>query len=157
MKDRVRKVSIILVTFIIVFILHILYFKLTEGNCGGTPWLKKYIKEQEYFLAASYALSFAFMVFAFLKFKENRKRALKAAIGGGLLTVVLWFLCFLFGCCGSPMLIVYLNLIGLSALKLSKLVLLVMTIILIGMGYIWLIKKSPKNCCSGRPCKEDPK
>jgi hypothetical protein len=156
-KNKVRKVSITLATFIIIFILHIFYFKVTEGGCGGTSWLQKYIKEQEYFLGASYALSFAFITFAFLKFKGNRKRALKAAIGGGLLAVVLWFLCFLLGCCGSPMLVVYLNLIGLSALKVSKLVLLVMTIIFIGIGYIWLIKKSPKTCCNGRPCKEDSK
>ena len=157
MTDRLKKIIIPLVTFITVFLLHLLYFKLTEGTCGGIPWFQKYIKEQEHFLGISYALSFAFMAFAFLKFKENRKRAWKAAIGGGLLAVVLWFLCFLFGCCGSPMLIVYLNLIGLSSLKISKLALLVMTIIFIGIGYIWLIKKSSKGCCDGRPCKEDPK
>lgn len=157
MTDRVKKIIISLATFITAFILHLLYFKLTEGTCGGIPWFQKYVLEQEYFLGISYALSFAFMAFAFLKFKENRKHALKAAIGGGLLAVILWFLCFLFGCCGSPMLIVYLNLIGLSSLKVSKLALLVMTIIFIGIGYIWLIKKSSKACCNDRPCKEDPK
>jgi len=157
MTDKVKKVIIPLSTFISVFTLHLLYFKLTEETCGSIFWFQRYAKEQEYFLGISYALSFAFMAFAFLKFKENRKRALKAAIGGGLLAVILWFLCFLFGCCGSPMLIVYLNLIGLSSLKVSKLALLVMTIIFIGIGYIWLIKKSSKACCNGRPCKEDPK
>ena len=157
MTDKVKKTIIPLVTFITVFVLHLLYFKLTEGTCGSVSWFQRYVKEQEHFLGISYALSFAFMAFAFLKFKENRKNALKAAIGGGLLAVILWFLCFLLGCCGSPMLIVYLNLIGLSSLKVSKLALLVITIIFIGIGYIWLIKKSSKVCCNGRPCKEDPK
>lgn len=157
MTDKVKKTIIPLVTFITVFVLHLLYFKLTEGTCGSVSWFQRYVKEQEHFLGISYALSFAFMAFAFLKFKENRKNALKAAIGGGLLAVILWFLCFLLGCCGSPMLIVYLNLIGLSNLKVSKLALLVMTIIFIGIGYIWLIKKSSKVCCNGKPCKEDPK
>ena len=157
MTDRVKKTIIPLATFITVFVLHLLYFKLTEGTCGSVSWFQRYVKEQEHFLGISYALSFAFMAFAFLKFKENRKNALKAAIGGGLLAVILWFLCFLLGCCGSPMLIVYLNLIGLSNLKVSKLALLVMTIIFIGIGYIWLIKKSSKVCCNGRFCKEDPK
>ena len=157
MTDKVKKTIMPLATFITVFMLHLLYFKLTEGACGTISWFQKYIREQEYFLGISYALSFTFVTFAFLKFKENRKSALKAAIGGGLVAVVLWFFCFLFGCCGSPMLILYLNLIGLSSLKVSKLALLVMTIIFIGIGYIWLIKKSSKACCNGKPCKEDPK
>ena len=105
---------ILLVTFVIVFMLHLLYFKITEGTCGSDSWFQKYVNQQEHFLGISYALSFTFMAFAFLEFKENRKDALKAEIGGGLLAVILWFLCFLLGCCGSPMLIVYLNIIGLS-------------------------------------------
>jgi hypothetical protein len=157
MVKKIKEIIIPLVTFITVFMLHLLYFKLTQGACGSIAWFQRYIKEQEHFLGISYALSFAFMALAFLKFKENRKRALKAAIGGGLLAVVLWFICFLFGCCGSPMLIVYLNLVGLSSLKVSKLALLVMTIIFIGIGYIWLIKKSSRVCCNRKPCKEDPK
>jgi hypothetical protein len=97
------------------------------------------------------------MAFAFLKFKENRKVALKAAFGSGLLAIFLWFICFLFGCCGSPMLVVYLNLIGLSKLKVPKLILLIMTGVFIGIGYLWLIRKTPKGCCNGKPCKEDQK
>lgn len=155
--NKIRKVAIILATFIAIFMLHLFYFKVTEGDCGDIPWFQKYINEQEYFLGISYALSFAFMTFAFLKFKENRKAALKAAMGGGLLAILLWFLCFLFGCCGSPMLIVYLNLIGLSKLKVPKSVLLIMTVIFIGIGYIWLNRKSSKVCCGGKPCKEDEK
>lgn len=148
-------IIVISATFVSVFILHLIYFKLTEGTCGDIGWFQKYIKEQEYFLGISYGLSFAFMTFAFLKFKENRIVALKAAVGSGLLAILLWFLCFLFGCCGSPMLIVYLSLIGLSNLKVPKFVLLIMTTIFIGIGYIWLMRKSPKGCCGGKPCKED--
>ncbi len=155
MDNKVKKIIIPLVTFVILILLHLSYFKLTESSCAGTAWFQKYIKEREYFLGISYALSFTFMAFAFLKFKENRKAALKAAFGSGLLAVLLWFLCFLFGCCGSPMLVVYLNLIGLSKLKVPKLILLIMTIVFIGIGYIWLIKKTPKGCCDGKPCKED--
>lgn len=154
MTTKAKKIVIPLSTFIIVFILHIVYFKVTEGRCGDIFWLKKYIGEQEYFLGISYALSIAFVAFAFLKFKENRRKALKAAMGGGFFAIILWFLCLLFGCCGSPMLIVYLNLIGISSLKIPKFVLLVMTIIFIGIGYTRLIKKSPESCCNSKPCKE---
>ena len=157
MRARAKKIVIPLFTFIVVFILHTIYFKLTEGTCGDTTWFQSYIKEQEYFLGISCALSIAFVAFAFLKFKENRKRALMAAMGGGFLAIILWFLCFLFGCCGSPMLIVYLNLIGISGLKIPKLALLLMTVIFIGIGYIWLIKKLPESCCNDKPCKEEEK
>jgi hypothetical protein len=136
-------------------LLHLVYFKVTEGGCGSIPWIQKYINEQEYFLGISYALSFAFMAFAFLKFKEKRKEALKAAAGSGFLAVVLWLSCFFFGCCGSPMLIVYLNLIGISSLKVPKAVLLLMTITFVSIGYIWLRRESPVVCCNGKPCKED--
>lgn len=157
MENKVKKIIIPLTIFVIVFILHILYFKIAESSCAGNAWFQKYINEKEYFLGISYALSFAFMAFAFLKFQENRKVALKAAFSSGLLAIFLWFLCFLFGCCGSPMLVVYLNLIGLSKLKVPKLILLIMTIVFIGIGYIWLIKKTSKGCCNGKPCKEDQK
>lgn len=157
MTTKVKKAVITLSTFIVVFILHMVYFKLIEGACADTSWFKRYIQEQEYFLGISYALSIAFVAFAFLKFKENRRRALKAALAGGTLAIILWFLCFLFGCCGSPMLIVYLNLIGISSLKIPKLALLVTTIIFIVIGYLWLIKKSQESSCHGKPCKEDEK
>lgn len=150
-----RKIIIPLVTFIGIFIVHLLYFRYLERSCEGNSWFQKYIQGQEYFLGISYALSFAFIAFAFLKFKDNRKNALKAAMGGGIFTVILWTFCFLFGCCGSPLLIMYINLIGISSLKVPKIVFLLMTIIFIGIGYIWLIKKSPKSCCDGKPCPED--
>jgi hypothetical protein len=94
------------------------------------------------------------MAFAFLKFKEKRKDALKAAAGSGFFAVALWLSCFLFGCCGSPMLIVYLNLIGISNLKVPKAVLLLMTVIVVGLGYVWLNRKSPITCCNGKPCND---
>ena len=155
--NKIKKIVVIVTVFILVFMTHLLYFKikLTEEPCESIAWFQEYIKGQEYFLGLSYALSFAFIVFAFFKFKENRKNALKAAMGGGIFTVILWFLCFLFGCCGSPMLIVYFNLLGISGLKVPKLVLLLMTVVFIVLGYVWLIKKSAKNCCGDRPCKEE--
>lgn len=157
MLDKVKKIVVIVTVFISVFMTQLLYFKfkLAKEPCGSIAWFQEYIKGQEYFLGLSYALSFAFIVFAFLKFKENRNYAWKAALSGGIFTGILWFLCFLFGCCGSPMLIVYLNLLGISGLKVPKLVLLLMTIIFVALGYIWLIKKSAKYCCGDRPCKEE--
>lgn len=154
MTNKTRKTVVLFAVFIIIFALHLLIYKIVEGNCGGIGWFQKYINDQEYFLGISYALSFAFMAFAFLQYKENKKNSLKAAAGGGLLAVVLWLSCFLFGCCGSPMLIVYLNLIGLSSFKIPKLALLFMTIVFIAIGYIWLVRSKGK-CCYGNSCREE--
>lgn len=157
MVNKIRKTIVILIVFITVFILHLLYFKfkLPKETCGGPFWFQEYIKGQEYFLGISYALSFTFIAVAFFKFKENRKNSLKVAMGGGLLAIILWFFCFLFGCCGSPMLILYLNLVGISSLKIPKFALLLTTIIFISIGYIWLIKKTSDICCGGKPCEKD--
>lgn len=144
-----------LITFIIVIILHLLHFKITEESCESNGWFQRYFRDQEIFMGISYALSFAFIAFSFLKFKEDRKNALRAASAGGFFTIILWLFCFLSGCCGSPMLIVYLNLLGISGLKIPKLFLLLMTIIFISIGYYWLIKRSPKSCYGCKPCDQD--
>lgn len=150
-----KNISIPLITFIAVIILHLLYFKIRKESCGAIGWFQRYIRDQEIFLGISYALSFAFIAFSFLKFKEDKKNALKAATAGGFFTIILWLFCFLFGCCGSPMLIVYLNLLGVSGLKIPKLFLLLMTIIFIGIGYFRLIKRAPKSCYGCKPCNPD--
>ncbi len=157
MTNKIKKVILLLAVFIVVLMSHLLYYKTTESSCAGSAWFQKYISEQEHFLGISYALSFTFMVFAFLKYKEDRKNALKAGLGSGLLAVLLWFSCFFFGCCGSPMLIVYLNLFGLSMLKIPKLALLIMTVIFIGIGYFCCLKKPSKCFCNRETCKEDEK
>ncbi len=153
MTDKSKKIAVSSVTFITAIVVHLLYFKFSVGGCAGFDWFQRYITTQEYFLGISYGLSFGFMAFAFLKFRENRENALKAAFGSGLFAVALWFICFFFGCCGSPMVIMYLNLIGLSGLKFPKLFLLIMTVIFVGVGYIWLVKKTSQSCCDGKPCK----
>lgn len=156
MTNKARKTAVLCAVFTAIFILHLLIYKIAEGNCGGIGWFQKYINDQEYFLSISYALSFAFMAFAFWKYNENRRNALKAAAGGGLLAVVLWLSCFFFGCCGSPMLIVYLNLIGLSSFRIPKLALLFVTIVFILIGYFCFIR-SKENCCNGNSCRKEKK
>lgn len=138
-----------------VFAAHAIYFRTAGDTCEYANWVQGYIAGREYFAGLSYALSVSFMVFAFLKFKENKKAALTAAMGGGLWAVVLWFLCFLSGCCGSPMLLVWLNLLGLAGLQIPKFAMLLMTIVFVGISYAWLARKSRVNCCGGKPCKED--
>ena len=156
LRHKFRNMLVLLAVFVAVFALHLLYFKITSAKCEeGIGWVQKYILGQEYFIGISYGLSFAFMVFAFFKYRENNKGALKAAACGGLLAVVLWFSCFFLGCCGSPMLIVYLNFIGLSGLRIPKLALLLMTVAFIAAGYFCFIRKCPDKCCSGGSCRKE--
>ena len=138
-----------LLTFISVFVFHLLYFKITNFGCssGGADWFAIYLDLREYYLGFSYALSLAFAVFAFMKFKACRGRSLGAGIGVSAWVMGLWALgCFLTGCCGSPMLIVYLNLFGISVLKIPKWSIAIISLFMVLLGYFWLKKKLPKNC-----------
>jgi hypothetical protein len=153
LKTKISRIAVLLIVFVIVFLIHLLYFRFVKQNCGSAPWFQKYVGKQEYFIGVSYALSFAFMMYAFLKYKEKRKAALQAAAGSGFMAMVLWLSCFLLGCCGSPMAGIYLNWFGLSSLNLPNMALFIITCVFVGLSYLWLIRKSP--CCTGDPCCSD--
>ncbi len=108
-------------------------------------WMQLYLQTQSYWLGFSYALSLTFAVYAFRRYREQRYCTAKnLAIGGvtfsGLLAVAG---CFLVGCCGSPMLAVYLNLFGAAFLPFAKpLVALVTSISILGAWW-WLNRRRP--------------
>ena len=135
-----------LLIFTLVFIIHILYFKLANFGCfsGNTDWFSSYMRLQEYYMGFSYAISLSFAVFAFMKFRECKGKAIGAGVGAGAWAIALWTMgCFLAGCCGSPMWIVYVNLLGISALKVPKWSLATMSLVMV---ILWLRKKLPKYC-----------
>jgi hypothetical protein len=63
--------------------------------------------------------------------------------------------CFLIGCCGSPMLAVYLSLFGAKALGLGKPLMALVTLISVSCGYWCLSRRLARgstcmdDCCSG--------
>ncbi len=145
------KILVALLIFISVFILHLLYFKVIAFGCSGGQgqWFTTYLRLQEYYLGFSYAVSLAFAVFAFMKFKEYRKKAIGAGIGASAWVIALWTLgCFLVGCCGSPIWIIYINLLGISMLEIPKWLIAIITLVMVSLGYLWLNRKLPK--CSSR-------
>lgn len=147
-----------LLTFILVFMCHLLYFKFANFGCiaGNSGWFAIYLELQEYYLGFSYAISLAFAAFSFMKLKECRKKAIGAGIGASAWVVALWALaCFLTGCCGSPMWIVYVNLLGISILKVPKWSIAIISLVMVLLGYLWLRKKMPKYCSKGQ--EEDAK
>ena len=113
------------------------------GEAGTTNYLALYIEHSEYLIGASYAMAVGFSVFALIRFLENRKNGIAGFVGGITLTGVLYVAgCFLLGCCGSPMLAVYLTLFGSSFLGFTKPLTFVLTFASIIVGYIWMQRKS---------------
>jgi hypothetical protein len=119
-----------------------------------TSWLSEYIKSEEYWFGYSYALCFAFIASSVQNFRKSQcATSRNAAIGGATFSGFLAFAgCFLIGCCGSPMLVVWLNLFGASFLPFAKpLIALITTITIAGM-WVWMIykkKKNPDDCSCG--------
>lgn len=119
-----------------------------------TSWLSEYIKSEEYWFGYSYALCFAFVASSIQSYRKSQcATSRNAAIGGATLSGFLAFAgCFLIGCCGSPMLVVWLNLFGAAFLPFAKpLIALITTITIFGM-WGWMSfkgKASPADCSCG--------
>ena len=110
-----------------------------------TSWLRHYMETQNYWLGYSYALALSFAAVALRRYREQRLCAARnLAIGGVTLSGFLAVAgCFLLGCCGSPMLAVYLGLFGASFLPLAKPLVAVLTTVSIFAGWFWMERRSP--------------
>ena len=118
-------------------------------------WLKVYLERNDYLLSLSYALAGAFTVYAFMRFRERRKAGVAGVVGGLTLTGALYVGgCFLLGCCGSPMLAVYLGVFGSSFLGFAKPLVLILTATSIAIGFFWLERKSRACCVEGEQADE---
>jgi hypothetical protein len=106
-----------------------------------------YIRDGEYFLGLSYAMAMAFTVFALSRFKFDRSKGFLGIFSGVTLSAALYtFGCFLIGCCGSPMAVVYAGLFGSSFLGFTKPIVFVVTLLSIGIGGWMLVRRSKKEC-----------
>ena len=105
-------------------------------TASQTSWLQHYTETRSYYLGFSYALALAFASEALRRHREARSCTTRnLAIGGisfsGVLAVAG---CYLLGCCGSPMLAVYLGLFGAAFLPLAKPLVALVTTLLIGLS-----------------------
>jgi hypothetical protein len=149
-----RKLLYPLAVFVMIFLFHMFYSIWRASQIShqcvkieNISLLSLYFKRQDFFLSVSYALAVAFTIYAFLKFLETH-RGIASVLGGITLTGILYIWgCFLLGCCGSPMIMVYFSLFGLSFLKFTKPLIFIVTIVSVVIGYLWIEKKS-KICCS---------
>jgi hypothetical protein len=115
---------------------------------------QSYIISQDYFVSFSYALSASFAVWATARFVCSRRRA--AAIGafGGvsLVTFLAAAGCFLIGCCGSPMMPIYISLFGSQAAGIGKPLMALISLISIGGGYLYLMRRPECRCADPETC-----
>lgn len=109
------------------------------------PRLSRYLHGGDYWLGLSYALAGAFGVWCFARIVEMRREALASSAGGLTLTGLLYAgVCFLTGCCGSPMLPIYLGLFGPKFMSVTKPLTFGLTVLSILVGYAWMLKTAPK-------------
>ncbi len=112
----------------------------------------RYVVPGEYWLGFSYGLAGAFAAFCLARAIRMRRESIFASAGGLALGGLLWAgVCFFVGCCGSPMLPVYLGLLGPKFLGVTKPLTFVLTVISITVGYRLMLKRAKK--CGCRECQ----
>ena len=126
-----------------------------SADVVGPLGLGAYWRGQDYFIGFSYALAAAFATWALSRsilFGQGRTVTAGAAAGGMTLVGALMAGgCFLIGCCGSPMLAVYLSLFGAKALGLGKPLMALVTLISVSFGY-WCLSR---RLARGSTCMDD--
>lgn len=102
-----------------------------------------YVAGQHYWLGMSYAASLAFAGTALRRYRERKLCAARnLAIGSvGIAGTVAIMGCYLLGCCGSPMLGVYLSLLGAAFLPLAKPLVALLTAVLLLTGWWWMRRR----------------
>lgn len=118
-------------------------------------WWSGYVAGGSYWQGYAYAISAAFVWVAVRRFRERRLfGAGKAAVGGATVSGFLAVAgCFLAGCCGSPMLAVYLSLFGAAFLPWAKPLVAGLTTAMIAGSYWWMRRKEARACCGvGSAC-----
>lgn len=131
---------------------------LADPSASHVDWASAYFTSGSYWLGYSYALSLAFAAFALIRYLQNRQQSAgRFALGGvglsGFLSVAG---CFLVGCCGSPMLGVYMSLFGASFLPFAKPLVAGVTTIFIILSW-WRLRAATEhrptsNACTDSSC-----
>lgn len=146
--------------FSLAYGLHYLWFsthpepKTVEQCCAGSCELPsawdRYIQSQDYLIGYSCALGFAFSADALRRFIELRSVAARNAATGsfGLTALFCGGACFLLGCCGSPMLGVWLTLFGANVLPMAKPIAAGVATIAVAVAAWWSYRQQTQQCCA---------
>jgi hypothetical protein len=158
------------IVFVTIFVAHVLYSCSVVAaapsgwNSYDVSWnedqlrgLGTYWRGQDYFIGFSYALGGAFATWALSHcvFPGQARRAAAGAAAGSLtlVGVLMAGSCFLIGCCGSPMLAVYIALFGAQAVGIGKPLTAFVTLASVGCGYWCLSRRLARgSVCSDTCC-----
>ena len=166
----VRKLlpAVVFVTIFVAHALYVGYWALSvplgwtdDGivrNAAGYLGLGAYLRGHDYFIGFSYGLGAAFATWALSHciFSGRERGVAAGTVAGGITFVGILMAggCFLIGCCGSPMLAVYLALFGAQALGFGKPLTALITLISVSCGYWCLSRRFARGavcldtCCS---------
>lgn len=122
------------------------------ATASHASYFRLYLTHQDYFLGLSYSSAGGFLLFSFFRFLQNRRKGAVGMIGGtALMAGIYWGGCFLIGCCGSPMLAVYLGLFGSSFLGFAKPMIFIITALSIIVSAVFG-GRDPRYRCSDGYC-----
>jgi hypothetical protein len=154
-----------LAIFFVVVVLHAIYVRHTSATLSdgwadtdiaqsGLWGFGPYFGARDYYMGFSYGLSAAFAAWAIRLCVIRRRNATVAGAAGGvtLAGALLAGGCFLIGCCGSPMLSVYLAVFGGKALGLAKPLMALITLLAISCGYWCLRRRFRRGACLDDCC-----
>lgn len=122
---------------------------------AAPPWHQTYLNGGDVWLGLSIASAGAFATWAIRRWWLRRTGAGAAAAVGGLTWtgVLAGAGCFLTGCCGSPMLAVWMSLLGATAIPWLKPLSFGFSLLTIMLGVWWVLRRerSIANCA---PCDD---
>jgi hypothetical protein len=157
---KMSRILLVALSFAAVFMAHMLWDKYGQSSSPWrtlpseqSPWLQ-YVDSGKIWLGLSYGLAAAFTVYCLTQLYQYRKRAVAGTVGGLTLVGFLYAAgCFLLGCCGSPMLAVYVGLFGSRFAGFAKPFVFGLTSVSVGIGYILITRKMAKagTCCQPTP------
>jgi len=149
---------LIAATPVAVFFSHLLWnvtvpYKSSPGVFYMAPPMRErimaHLSGDGLWLGASYALVACFMVIALGRFRDRRREALAGAAGGTLLAGGIYAAgCFMLGCCGSPMAVVWLSLLGGRYANVGGVFLFLLTL-LSTSGGLWMLNRGEEAPCGG--------
>lgn len=134
MKENFKKL-IPFVVFILVFLVHLLYFNIFAMK-SNPKWLTFYLRMEQYLIGFSLGLAFAYGAFTIIKMRGRSKGA---ATGSAMVAFLVWFT----SCCGAPLFVGILGILGITvgSAHLSPRITTLITIGFVSLGYLWLRRK----------------
>lgn len=150
-----RHLALAVSTGFVTFAVHAGYLVL-RGEQIARQWvalsdesaLNHYLAQRDYLLSLSYGAVAAFTMYSLLRARANWKAGAAGVFGGFTLASLLSIAgCWLVGCCGSPLLPVYLSLFGSSFAGFTKPLVFGLTLSSIGLSLWWMHRRSRRATC----------